>query len=395
MRTTRNGCAGEDHRPCDSQRSGPGEYLIPEHWKERVTSPDVPVMSSPFPGRPPGASSFFDRTPWGKITLVSMAAFFATAPVGSRLGSNARWIYWIVLTFVILTCLTMLGAGIIGGVVYDDNTREGPDPFRATLRRGSNPFGWGYTIFLVGLCPVAAGVAWVCGTTNDALFFLATMGTLTLLCALTGAIVRARQIGAEDGCLWFDTFTGRRTIAWRALDALVCDPDGRTLRLRTRDGRVTTLRAAVDKVKVESIAARLRTEARAASVTLADTLALPDSRGADACWAALEQGRRSLEQWRLAMAALARGDEGFRNVPVTREDLVRIVLDDRAPAERRIGAALGLTGSGDPEAGVLIAWALRGKCPRPVRVALARVRRGNLVQGAVVRAREVDRRMEA
>lgn len=349
------------------------------------------MNSTRSPGAPPRTSSFFHRTPWGGITLVAWTALLAAAGVASQAARVEPRIGGAAAALCVLAMVTVLVSGIIGAMVHDGKTRENGDPFRVTLRRGRNPFGVSYAVFLVGLFPVALGLNWLLGGHDVSLHFLASMSTMTLLCTLSAALVRPRQLGTEAGGLWFDAFTGRRTMAWSGLDALVCDPERHKLHLRARDGRLTTLRAG-ENVTLKSIAARLRAEAAAASVTLVDTLAPPDSGGADPRWSVLEQGRRGLKQWHVAMASLARADEGFRQIPVTREDLVGILLDDRVPAERRIGAALGLTGSGDPEAEMLITRAMRGRGPRAFRSALARVPKGELSQAAMDRVHQLDRR---
>jgi hypothetical protein len=89
--------------------------------------------------------------------------------------------------------------------------------------------------------------------------------------------------------------------------------------------------------------------------------------------AELERAGRDLATWRRDLAALARPTSDFRTQRVDPEDLVRIVLDPRAPTERRVGAALAL-GPTDPErAKTQARRAARASADERVRVALEAV----------------------
>ena len=87
----------------------------------------------------------------------------------------------------------------------------------------------------------------------------------------------------------------------------------------------------------------------------------------------LDRGGRSLAEWRSMLANLARGGDGYRLAALHRDDLVRVLIDPVAPAERRIGAAIALTVDGDSDAIERVRVTASACASAPVRVALTRV----------------------
>jgi len=87
----------------------------------------------------------------------------------------------------------------------------------------------------------------------------------------------------------------------------------------------------------------------------------------------LDRNDRPLAEWRATLANLLRSREGYRVAAMHRDDVVRVLMDPTAPAERRIGAALALT-SERPDDGVAQVRVAAEACASdPLRVALQRV----------------------
>ena len=92
---------------------------------------------------------------------------------------------------------------------------------------------------------------------------------------------------------------------------------------------------------------------------------------------------RPVDEWRTSLRRALESAEGYRDEPLTREALLRVLASPAAPAERRIGAALALT----PESHVgsqesVLAAALACANPR-LRIALEQAAEGDLDEAAL------------
>ena len=92
---------------------------------------------------------------------------------------------------------------------------------------------------------------------------------------------------------------------------------------------------------------------------------------------------RSVEEWRTSLRRALESAEGYRDEPLTREALLRVLASPAAPAERRIGAALARTPerhAGAQES--VLAAALACANPR-LRIALEQAAGGDLDEAAL------------
>jgi hypothetical protein len=87
----------------------------------------------------------------------------------------------------------------------------------------------------------------------------------------------------------------------------------------------------------------------------------------------LERGERSFAQWTEALRGLARGAYDYRVTAVPVEDFSAVLEDPDATTEQRIGAALVLDGTGDPEARTRIRLAADTSASPRMRVVLAAI----------------------
>jgi hypothetical protein len=105
-----------------------------------------------------------------------------------------------------------------------------------------------------------------------------------------------------------------------------------------------------------------------------------------AALARLDRNGRAPEAWRAALEALLHGPEGYREAAVTREDLLSVLENPGAPAERRIGAALALAARPSGEDRVRIRVAAEA-CANPrMRIALEQVARAEVEDAAIEEA---------
>ncbi len=94
---------------------------------------------------------------------------------------------------------------------------------------------------------------------------------------------------------------------------------------------------------------------------------------------------RPVEQWRTSLTSALESAEGYREEPLTREALLRVLASPAAPAEQRIGAALALTLTLDrqPAAQEIVLDAAFA-CANPrLRIALEKAAEGELDEAAL------------
>lgn len=94
---------------------------------------------------------------------------------------------------------------------------------------------------------------------------------------------------------------------------------------------------------------------------------------------------RPVVEWRASLRQALESTEGYREEPLTREALLRVLASPAAPAERRIGAALALTLTPDRNATAqesVVAAALSCANPR-LRIALEQAADGDLDEAAL------------
>jgi hypothetical protein len=103
--------------------------------------------------------------------------------------------------------------------------------------------------------------------------------------------------------------------------------------------------------------------------------------------AQLDRGRRSLPAWRDALRALpAVEGAGYRGAALASDQLAEVVEDAGAPTERRIAAALALSGNGDAEARQRVRIAVEACADDDLRAALAQAAEGEIEEPKLARA---------
>jgi hypothetical protein len=101
---------------------------------------------------------------------------------------------------------------------------------------------------------------------------------------------------------------------------------------------------------------------------------------------------RPVDEWRTSLRRALESAEGYRDEPLTRDALLRVLASPSAPAERRIGAALALTPerhAGSQES--VLAAALACANPR-LRIALEQAAEGDVDEAALDEAIEGEAR---
>ncbi len=180
-------------------------------------------------------------------------------------------------------------------------------------------------------------------------------------------------IGA-DGVIVEQRF-GRRFVPYKDLASISTASDHVTLHL-------------LDGTKVRAKALRLGAEvADVIERRIRDALALRDQRAAEpAALATLDRGERNGAAWREALRGLSDKDRGYRQAKLTLEQISAVLEDPAARVDRRIGAAMVLAQSKDPEFKSKIRVAVESSANRKVRVAFEAIARGDLENAAIEEA---------
>ncbi len=125
---------------------------------------------------------------------------------------------------------------------------------------------------------------------------------------------------------------------------------------------------------IDALCARIQAARAAAMGASVATTALP-----------LERDGRTLARWREALRAVVAGD-GYRTRHVDRSDLLVVLEDAAAPAERRIGAALALRELDGQEARVRIGAVAAAVANDRLRVALDGIGQDSVDEAAIEEA---------
>lgn len=180
-------------------------------------------------------------------------------------------------------------------------------------------------------------------------------------------------IGA-DGVIVEQRF-GRRFVPYKDLASISIEHDHVTLHQ-------------LDGTEVRARARHLESEAsNVITRRIRDALALRDQRLAEpAALAALDRGERDGAAWREALRGLFDKDRGYRQAKLTPEQISAVLEDPAAPVDRRIGAAMVLAQSNDPEFKSKIRVAVESSANQKVRVAFEAIARGDFDDAAIEEA---------
>lgn len=173
--------------------------------------------------------------------------------------------------------------------------------------------------------------------------------------------------------------SGRRFVPYKDLKSIATTDDRVTLRLN--NGKKVTAKARhLGQEERDIIQQRVR-----------EALALRDERSADlAAFVALDRGHRDIKAWREALQGIFDKGGGYRQAKLTLEQIAAVLVDPVAPVERRIGAAMVLSQSGDGEAKAKIRAAIESSVHRQVRVAFEAIERGDFEDEAIEEAAMLD-----
>lgn len=169
--------------------------------------------------------------------------------------------------------------------------------------------------------------------------------------------------------------SGRRFVPYKNLQSITTTDSRVTLRLN--NGKKVRAKARhLGDEEQDIIKQRVR-----------DALALRDERSADlAAFAALDRGQRDIKAWGEALQGVFSKGGGYRQAKLTLEQVAAVLVDPVAPVDRRIGAAMVLSQSGDGDAKSKIRAAIDSSVNRKVRVALEAIERGDLENAAIEEA---------
>ncbi|MEP7121052.1 MAG: hypothetical protein ABJE95_09090 [Byssovorax sp.] len=144
-------------------------------------------------------------------------------------------------------------------------------------------------------------------------------------------------------------------------------PAGLGILVRTRDGRSRTIfsPAGVGPERFEALLLRIREAMAARAQGRQPALELLDRRG------------RSVREWRVALAEVARRGTSYRDVGISIDDLEAVIGSPDATPERRLAAAVALRAAAHPAATSLIRVAAAQCASQRLRVALEKVGEGD------------------
>lgn len=147
-----------------------------------------------------------------------------------------------------------------------------------------------------------------------------------------------------------------------------------TLYIHLRDGRIKALRSltGADPGRAYSLELRVR-----------EALAARRGEHVPAQLELLDRKGRNVSDWSAALSTLARAGSSYRAVGLSADDLAAIVVSPDVTPERRIGAALALSGAGDPAAPERIRIAAAQCASGRVRIALEQVSAGRIDHAAI------------
>ncbi|MFT3766942.1 MAG: hypothetical protein QM820_15700 [Minicystis sp.] len=108
----------------------------------------------------------------------------------------------------------------------------------------------------------------------------------------------------------------------------------------------------------------------------------------------LDRGGRSIAAWRGAIGGLLAQADVYRGRALTRDDLIGVVESPAAPIERRVAAALALSGTNDDDARARMRIAAEASADVRIRIALQKAAEGSLDDEAMEEAvaEEMQRR---
>ncbi len=106
--------------------------------------------------------------------------------------------------------------------------------------------------------------------------------------------------------------------------------------------------------------------------------------------AQLDKGTQTTVAWRKALSALLKREGSYRGAQLTRDQLLDVLENPGAHAERRIGAALALFADGDAEAVRRIRVAAGAAANEKVRIALEKIASGETESRAIEEAAEAE-----
>ncbi len=199
------------------------------------------------------------------------------------------------------------------------------------------------------------------------------LGLLAVACLLGARILGPAEVTVgADGVSWRRGFS-RGFVAYRDLASVDAWHDNDIV-LRKRSGEIVLItHSRRDPARTAGLVDMIRgAMARA-------------SGGSHAALGMLDREGRTLDEWRESLRALVAG-RAYRDVALTRDDLARALDDPEATPERRLGAALALVSTGDPDGRTRVRVAAEACASDALRDALQGIARDEVDDGALARA---------
>ncbi len=225
--------------------------------------------------------------------------------------------------------------------------------------------------------------------------FTASMTVTILLGTIAGAIARRRLMDANAvGARW-DVWHGQRVIRWSRVAGIELDSSRRQLVLHDTRGRVTRVPIpAMSPAHSAEFVATLRGLHEAVRGAEVERVRV-ETVGREPRFAPLDRSERTIDQWQRDVVAIARREEHLREISIEPDDLVRVLADREASAERRLGAAMALGGCEVEAVRQRARAAAATETDRRIRVALVRACDARLDERSVRRAMAADQRRAA
>jgi hypothetical protein len=323
-----------------------------------------------------GASASSDAL---ELPLETIEAGWATSPDG-------RW----------FAELRLRSGAVLSAVVADREQAQaivaacgvGPEQ-RALRMKVAGAAAWltvGFPSFLVGLIVCAIGayllleLIGVPDQAQDApAFLLAALLVTGWVAAWMRLLGPPWVVVGRDGVMVESGFR-RRFIAYEKLSRVYNHEHGIALELVNHEIVRLSASDPLD-ARTSAVIARID-EARLAWLGTPDA---PDS--GEARLELLDRGSRSIAEWRMSLAKLREKTAGYRGRAGLRDqELLDVLSDARAPAERKIGAALALAGPRDPAVRARIAVAAAATANESLGRALEALASGEADASAIAEA---------
>jgi len=258
--------------------------------------------------------------------------------------------------------------------------------FSARLLSAAARFPGGVLLASLALFVVPAALAAAAGmiVSGGQAFFGAVLAISALVTGykLLQALVPPRAVVGTDG-VRVEGLGMTRFISYAGVDRVELDPRGVWLRGAGGDELLATSKAST------ALGRELRPSANTVALyhRVREARAVGDgSAVAQTKLELLDRKGRPLTEWLRDVAVLPQEQGGYRRMSIGRDELVRVLLDPAATAERRIAAAVALCATGEPDVRERVRIAGESCANEPLRIAIDAAADGELEEDIFERA---------